>query len=118
MGKETLGDASNKGSDSEPEDEFDMEVANRQATFTTRPSLKEVKPKTPEPEPKEKEPEILTKEQANEVMGTESFQDFFAKASRLVTRGLYSDIDVVGSFERMEDNEESHIISRGDKLIE
>lgn len=33
-------------------------------------------------------------------------------------RGLYSESDVVGSFQRLEDEEEGHLVSRADKLVE
>jgi hypothetical protein len=33
-------------------------------------------------------------------------------------RGLSTEVDVLGSFERLEDDDESNIVARGDKLVE
>ena len=66
----------------------------------------------------EKEDPILSSNEAELVAQTASFQDFFARTSRLVERGLYSDIDVIGSFERLEIDEGDSGVTKDKKLKE
>jgi hypothetical protein len=68
--------------------------------------------------PKEEVEKIMTKEEAEEVAESAQFRDFFSKASRLVERGLFSDIDVIGSFERLEVDEGDAVTSKAQKITE
>lgn len=75
------------------------------------------------PEPKEEaitnDPEVISKDDAKNIMATQEFEEFFGKTSRLVLRGMYSDNDdILGSFSRMQMDEESNIVQRGEKLVE
>mmetsp|Transcript_16516 Transcript_16516/g.19091 ORF Transcript_16516/g.19091 Transcript_16516/m.19091 type:complete len:390 (-) Transcript_16516:224-1393(-) len=85
--------------------------------------LKEGETEEPEKEKEEvaNEPEklkVLDKDEAARVQESNEFQNFFMKASRLVERGLFSDIDVIGSFERLEVEEGETSTSKSQKMSE
>ena len=63
-------------------------------------------------------PKILTKEETDKIQDSADFVKFFNKASRLVERGLFSEIDVIGSFERLEVEEGDTAISKDKKMAE
>jgi dynein intermediate chain len=69
-------------------------------------------------EPKEEVKPILSKTEAEEVAETSEFKNFFGRASRLMERGLFSDIDVIGSFERLEVEEGETTRTKDQKIIE
>jgi len=61
---------------------------------------------------------ILDEEEANEVMSSPNFDYFFSKAARLMERGLNSEDDIIGSFERLETDDYAGAASKDDKIIE
>jgi dynein intermediate chain, cytosolic len=61
---------------------------------------------------------ILSKAEADEVAESSEFKNFFSRASRLMERGLFSDIDVIGSFERLEIVEGETTTTKDQKIIE
>lgn len=67
---------------------------------------------------KEEVKKIMTNEEAEEVAESAQFREFFSKASRLIERGLFSDIDVIGSFERLEVDEGDAVTSKAQKITE
>lgn len=69
-------------------------------------------------EEKAKAPPILSKEEASKVEESSDFKHFFTRASRLVERGLFSDIDVIGSFERLEVDEGDTSTTKDKKMTE
>lgn len=66
----------------------------------------------------EDEPKILTKDEAKAVQQTPEFINFFTRASRLIERGLYSEDDVIGSFDRLEVEEGTSGFTKDAKLTE
>ena len=63
-------------------------------------------------------PKILTKDEVDKIQESADFVKFFNKASRLVERGLFSEIDVIGSFERLEVEEGDTTFSKDKKMTE
>ena len=61
---------------------------------------------------------IMAKEEADVVYESANFKDFFGKTSRLMERGLFSDIDVIGSFERLEVEEGDVATTKTQKITE
>lgn len=67
---------------------------------------------------KKEAPQVLTKDETKVVQQTPEFVNFFTKASRLIERGLYSEDDVIGSFERLEVDDGEQTVTKDTKLIE
>ena len=80
--------------------------------------LKEEDKEDKQQEEVEEVPKILSKDESKQVQQTPEFLHFFSKASRLIERGLYSEDDVIGSFERLEVEESDAGVSKDTKLIE
>jgi len=59
-----------------------------------------------EEESKDKEAEIqvMSQEEVRNITQTKHFDDFISKASRMILRGLNTEADVIGHFDRLEFN--------------
>lgn len=63
-------------------------------------------------------PKILSKDESKAIQQKPEFATFFMKAARLVERGLYSEDDVLGSFERLEVEKGDANTTKDNKMID
>lgn len=130
-GKKTLNakDESSDESGSERATEASVDVVRRNTVnrqnvngipmvteFPGAPAPKDKSDEKDAEQAKEDAKRVMSKEEAEHVAESAEFKNFFTRASRLVERGLFSDIDVIGSFERLE-VEEGDVGTTKDKKI-
>jgi hypothetical protein len=133
LGKATLGapDVSSEDGEKEFRPEVPIETSRRatlnKTTVNGIPMVSDI-PGTPAPKPESEEKEkaklkeeikpIMSKDEAEAVADTPDFKNFFMRASRLVERGLFFEIDVIGSFERLEIDEGDTTTTKDKKITE
>ena len=133
LGKATLGapDVSSEDGEKEFRPEVPIETSRRttlnKTTVNGIPMVSDI-PGAPAPKPESEEKEkaklkeeikpIMSKDEAEAVADTPDFKNFFMRASRLVERGLFSEIDVIGSFERLEIDEGDTTTTKDKKITE
>lgn len=67
----------------------------------------------------EEEPIIMGAEEVRQLASSKEFESFIVKASKLMIRGLNTEVDVIGSFDRLEFSQKQTIqANKGEKLVE